>query len=121
MTRGRLLLSVIAIGVAAAVFYPRACSDVEVEAIVVEGGRVTVTNKTGTDWSDVEVWLNDHYRGQLRSLVAGQRLDIPIRTFVAGYGQNFDPRKQAPYGVEVTAKASDGTPVRLTWGQGRRR
>jgi hypothetical protein len=40
---------------------------------------------------------------------------------VAGGGQTFDPAKQFPYGVEVTAKREDGKPVTLTWGKGRRR
>ena len=88
---------------------------------MVEGSRVTVTNTTETAWTDVEIWLNDYYRGQVPQLAPGQRLDIPIRRFVAGFGQNFDPAKQAPYGLELTAKGADGKPVVLTWGQGRRR
>jgi hypothetical protein len=54
-------------------------------------------------------------------LLPGQRLDVPIGVFIAGWGQRFDPRKQSPFGVEVDAKGSDGKPVRLTWGKGRRR
>jgi hypothetical protein len=74
-----------------------------------------------TPWTDVEVWLNDRYRMQARELAPGQRLVMPTRGFVAGFGQLFDPDKQSPHGIEVTAKAGGGKPVRLTWGEGRRR
>jgi hypothetical protein len=98
-----------------------ACTAEEKHPIVVQVDRVTVINLTDTAWSDVEVWLNDHYRAQASSLLAGQRLDVPIGVFIAGFGQRFDPKKQSPFGIEVVAKGADGKPVRLIWGQGRRR
>jgi hypothetical protein len=117
----RLLLSSLLLGLVALFALPRACSDVKKQALVVEGNRVTVTNTTEAAWTDVEIWLNDHYRGQVRELAPGQRLDIPIRRFVAGRGQNFDPENQAPHGLELTAQGGDGKRVLLTWGEGRRR
>jgi len=117
----RLIFSGLAILAAAFVFYPRACSSVEKQSIIVDAGRITVVNLSDSRWTDVDVWLNDQYRGQARELAAGQRLDMPTRQFVAGWGQYFDPARQALYGVEVTAKGADGSPVRLSWGQGRRR
>jgi hypothetical protein len=98
-----------------------ACKGEERNPIIVGTDRITVINLTDTAWRDVEVWLNDHYRVQSRDLAAGQRLDIPIRVFVAAYGQHFDPKKQYPSGVEVDAMGSDGKPVKLVWGKGRRR
>jgi hypothetical protein len=121
MLRRRLLFTVLCLILAAAVFYPRACSDVEKQSIVVDERRITVVNLTETGWSELDVWLNDHYRAQATQLAPGQRLDMPTRLFVAGWGQHFDPSKQAPFGVEVTAKGADGKSVRLVWGQGRRR
>jgi hypothetical protein len=103
------------------VFIAGACKTEERHPVLVAQGRVTVVNLTGTAWSDVDVWLNDHYRVQARSLDPGQRLDIPIGVFIAGFGQRFDPKKQIPSGVEVDAKGADGKPVRLIWGKGRRR
>ncbi len=98
-----------------------ACSSEEPQPIVVRSDRISVMNMTGTTWTGVEVWLNDHYRVQAQTLLPEQRLDMPLDVFVAGFGQRFDPKKQSPFGVEVTAKGSDGKPVRLTWGKGRRR
>jgi len=117
----RLAFSLVVLALAGFLFFPRACSEVERQPITVQADRITITNLTGAAWSDVDVWLNDHYRGQVRQLAVGQQLDIPIRRMVAGRGQYFDPAKQSPYGVEVVATRADGKPVRLVWGQGRRR
>ena len=97
------------------------CSEEEKHPIVVTADRISVTNMTTATWTDVDVWLNDHYRAQARELLPGQRMDVPIGVFIAGFGQRFDVKKQAPAGIEVTARGSDGKPVRLTWGRGRRR
>ncbi len=98
-----------------------ACKSEERQPLVVARGRVTVINMTDTAWSDVDIWLNDHYRAQAPALAPGQRLDVPIGVFIAGFGQRFDAKKQVPFGLEVDAKGADGKPVRLTWGKGRRR
>jgi hypothetical protein len=103
------------------VLLPRACSEAVPQSIVVEVDRISVFNVTDAAWSDIEVWLNDHYRMQAGRLAAGQRLDLPTRSFAASLGQRFDPAKQSLRGVEVTARGADGKAVRLTWGDGRRR
>lgn len=121
MVRWRLLLLALAVLVGLLLFYPRTCSDVERQAIIVSPTQVTVANLTEVGWSNVEVWLNDQYRGQASSLAPGQRLEMPARGFVAGWGQYFDPVRQAPYGIDVTAKGADGRQIHLTWGKGRRR
>jgi hypothetical protein len=117
----RLAFPVIVLAVLGYFFVPRACSDVQRQSIIVESGRISVVNVSDDPWTDVDVWLNDHYRMQARALAPGQRLVMPTRAFVAGFGQLFDPAKQSPYGIEVTAMGGDGKPVRLTWGERRRR
>jgi hypothetical protein len=91
------------------------------DAIVVAENRITIENQTRQRWTQVEVWLNDHYRVVAPALEAGGRLDVPLDTFVAGYGQRFDRRRQSPFGIEVTARTESGAEVRLVWGKGRRR
>jgi hypothetical protein len=98
-----------------------ACDKEEPRPVRVGTDRVTVINLTNMAWRDVNVWLNDHYRVQQRDLAPGQRLEIPLRVFVAAFGQKFDPKKQIPSGIEVDAVAADGTPVKIVWGKGRRR
>lgn len=90
-------------------------------AIEVQDRAVQVRNQSGEAWSNVEVWLNDHYRVTTRLLEAGGRLEIPLDTFVAAYGRRFDRRRQAPFGIEVTARTASGEDVTLSWGKGRRR
>jgi len=89
--------------------------------IVIERHQVTVENQTRHRWSNVEIWLNDHYRVTARTLEPGGRLIVPLDTFVAGFGQRFDRRRQAPFGIEVTARTDAGETIRLEWGKGRRR
>lgn len=72
-------------------------------------------------WTGVEVWVNDHYRVTSPALARRGRLVAPLDTFVAGFGQRFDPRRQRVRGIEVTARTASGAPVRLVWGTGRRR
>lgn len=82
---------------------------------------MSVENQTGERWTDIEVWMNDHYRVTARGLEPGGRLVVPLDAFVAGFGQRFDRRRQAVFGIEVTARAASGRDVRLVWGKGRRR
>jgi hypothetical protein len=80
-----------------------------------------VENQTAALWSDVEVWVNDHFRGVAPKLLAGQRLVVPLDGLVAAFGQRFDRHRQSVFGVLVTARSSDGQTVRMTWGKVNRR
>jgi hypothetical protein len=95
-----------------------ACREVP-DPIQVDGGQLVVQNQTAQEWSSIEIWVNNHYRVQYPRLRAGQRLIVPFDTFVSGWGQRFDRRKQYAQGIELTAKSSDGRDVRLVWGKGR--
>lgn len=92
----------------------------EVDPLRVEERRVLVENRTSADWSDVEIWVNDHYRATVATLAAGGRLVAPLDGFVAGFGQRFDPNHRVT-GIEVTARTATGEPITMTWGEGRRR
>ena len=120
MRLSRLVLLGVLVVVVVGTLFSRRCGDDTRRAITVEEARVVVTNLTDQAWSDVDVWLNTWYRAQAPALAPGQRLEIPLRVFVAGYGQHFDSSVRAPVGIEVTAKAADGSPVKLTWGEGKR-
>ena len=82
---------------------------------------IIVVNRTKDEWRGVEVWLNDHYRVTKPSMPPGERFGIPFKSFVAGFGQRFDPARQIVRGVEVTATTPGGAPVKLDWGNGRQR
>lgn len=119
----RLSRLVLVAAVAAVLLYSlafRSCGEDNRRPIRVEENRVVITNMTDDEWTGVEVWVDRWYRAQAPALAPGQRLDIPLRVFVAGYGQHFDPARRAPTGIEVNARAPDGSAVRLTWGEGRK-
>jgi hypothetical protein len=96
-----------------------ACSEPR-EPIVVQRTALILDNQSSSEWTGIEIWVNDHYRVTYSALAPGGRLNVPLSSFVAGFGQRF-PIGTNVFGVEVTAKASGGEPVRLIWGKGRRR
>lgn len=83
--------------------------------------RIIVTNTSDEEWRDIEVWVNHHYRAVATTLGPKGRMTAPLGEFVAGFGQRFDPARQKVVGVEVTATTASGQPVKLTWGEGRKR
>jgi hypothetical protein len=97
------------------------CSSDPPHPVRVDGQTVIVENRSPEAWEHVEIWLNDHYRVTRSRMPAGERFDVPLNTFVAGFGQRFVPGRQVVKGIEVTATASSGQAVRLVWGDGRRR
>ncbi len=97
-----------------------ACSRETPQPIVVRDIEVIVQNQTTADWTGVEVWVNDHFRGVAPALNATQQLVVPLSGLVGPYGQRFDVRRQPVFGVLVKARSADGHDVRLTWGKVRR-
>lgn len=90
------------------------------ERLTIDGRAIALYNDSGETWSGVEIWVNDHYRVTRDVVAPGERFDVPLETFVAGFGQRFR-RDQPVTGIEVTATDAGGDPVRIVWGTGRRR
>jgi hypothetical protein len=124
MTRPRpgrrlLLLLPVALAIAAGAI---SCSREEPPpSIRVREADLIVQNQTSAPWVHVEVWVNDHFGGVASSLAPGQQLTVPFNALQGAYGRRFDRSRQAVFGVLVTARSADGTSVRLTWGNVRRR
>jgi len=115
----RLVLPVVLAAVAAAAI---SCSaDEPPPAIRVREADLIIQNQTNAAWSNVEIWVNDHFHGAAPSMQPTQQMVVPLDALQAAYGQRFDRTRQAVFGVLVTARSNDGTPVRLTWGNVRRR
>jgi hypothetical protein len=107
----RILTVVLLVGLSAL----GACRREKPVPIAVEDRVVKVHNLTSDRWTEVRIWLNDHYLAGTPVLEPDGRLTVQQRDFVAGLGQKFDPSRQSPYGVLVTAKSPSGD-VRLIWG-----
>jgi hypothetical protein len=106
---GRLVIAALAV-------CATACGGEKPGPVVVEDRVVRVHNESREQWTDVRIWLNDHYVAGTNVLEPDARLTVQQRDFVAGLGQKFDPSRQSPYGVLVTAKSPSGD-VKLVWGQ----
>ena len=96
-----------------------ACSPAP-ERLSLEGRTIRVYNDSGEPWNDVEIWVNDHYRVTRDTIAPAERFVVPLETFVAGFGQRFGQHQHVT-GIEVTATDGSGDPVRIVWGNGRRR
>lgn len=95
-----------------------ACSDRR-DPIIVEGGMLMLENQTSSEWRNVVITVNDHFRGGAPSMAAGSRMSAPLGDFMTGFGQKFDRGRMSVVKVEVTARDESGNPVRLEW-NGRR-
>ena len=87
--------------------------------IRVEGERLIVENETPQPWHDVTVTVNAYYRGAMKRLESGGRLEAPLGNFETGLGHRFDVAHEQVMRVEVRATDGAGNPVVLNWEQGR--
>jgi hypothetical protein len=90
------------------------CSS-EPEPIAIEGGTITVQNRTGREWRNVRITVNDHFTGGAPRLAADGRLNAPLSQFQTGHGQKFNLARQVVTTIEVTATDAAGQTVRLAW------
>jgi hypothetical protein len=84
-----------------------------VEPLVLDGNLLTVSNGTGEEWRDVEIRLNRQFRVTTPSILPGQRVQAPLDTFVAGYGQRFNFKRMQIADLRLTAKRPNGQPIEL--------
>ena len=110
MTLVRALL-----GVAVAIMVASCSSGVQPHPMQLDGGILTVDNRTEHDWRDVEIWLNQYYRATPEVIRAKSRFTVPLRVFVSGWGQTFPYGKQQIWDIKLTARQPDGTPVELSF------
>jgi hypothetical protein len=89
------------------------CYKAPLEPLRLDGNMLTVDNQTSTDWNDVEIWVNTHYRVITKSVPAHSRFQAPLDTFVEGFGHRFDFKRQQVRDVRMNAKLPDGKPIEL--------
>ena len=83
--------------------------------ISLDDGTVVVLNQTKAEWRNVVITVNDHFRGGAPSLPPGGRMAAPLAQFQTAFGQHYDRRSQSVAKIELTATASDGSAVALSW------
>lgn len=84
--------------------------------IAIEGQVIHVRNLTGSDWTDVRIWVNEHYVGTAQAIPAGGFVREPASRFVASQGQPFDIVRTPVTSVVVLATDEQGERVRIVWG-----
>jgi hypothetical protein len=89
------------------------CTKAAPDPLQLDRNRLTVDNRSSSDWNNVEIWLNTQYRVTTSSIPAHSRFQVPLDTFVAGFGQRFDFRRAQVVDLRLTAKLPDGTPLQL--------
>jgi hypothetical protein len=84
-----------------------------VEPLKLDGNMLTVDNRSSSDWNDVVILLNRNHSVRAASIPAGGRLQVPLDTFVAGFGQRFNYRRTQITDLRLKARLADGTPLEL--------
>ena len=90
------------------------CSKPVIEPIQLERGMITVNNRTAEPWTSVEIWINQNFRVTTGSIAPDGQFQVPVNSFVAGYGQRFDFARMQIKDVRLTAKTPDGHAVEHT-------
>jgi hypothetical protein len=103
-----------AVGLAIVLACAVACSSKPpIQPLVLDGGRLTVNNRSDVEWSKIEIWLNRYFRVTWASLPPGGRLDVQLDSFVSGYGHKFDRRRIQIRDLRLTAVLPDGKPLEI--------
>jgi hypothetical protein len=89
------------------------CAKPPAEPLRLEGNMLTVDNRTSSDWTQVEIWLNTYYRVTTAAIPAGGRFQAPLDVFVAGFGQRFDFHRMQVRELRFTAKLPGGEPLEI--------
>jgi hypothetical protein len=84
-----------------------------IEPLKLDGNMLTIDNRSANDWTGVEIWLNRNHSVRMASIPAGGRVQVPLDTFVAGFGQRFNYRRTQITDLRLKATLPDGTPVEV--------
>jgi hypothetical protein len=79
-----------------------------VEPLQLKGDLLTIENRSGQDWSSVQVTLNTFYRVATSSIANGGKAQARLDSFVDNYNRKFDPGRTSTRNFHLTAKLPDG-------------
>jgi hypothetical protein len=88
-----------------------ACSKPAAEPLRLDRGMLTVDNQSASDWTNVEIWVNQYFRATAPVIAAHGRFQAPLNGFVSGYGQRFDFTRMQVRDLRLSAKTANGEPV----------
>lgn len=109
-----VMLRALVVAAALAAVVGTACSKPTVDPLQLDRGILTVSNTTSDSWSNVEIWINQQFRVTVPSIAANSRFQVPLNSFVEGFGRRFDFSRMQIRDLRLMAKTSGGAPVELT-------
>jgi hypothetical protein len=89
------------------------CSKTPIDPLELDRGILTVSNTTPETWTNVEIWVNQQFRVTVPSIAAGSRFQVPLNSFVEGFGRRFEFSRMQIRDLRLIAKTSGGRPVEL--------
>src|SRR5262245_53885726 len=101
------------LAIVAAAVLSAACYKPPPETLTLNGSMLTIDNHSADEWSNVEVWLNTHFRITTKSIPPRGRLQSPLNYFVAGFGQHFDYNRMQIRDLRLTATLPDGKRIEI--------
>jgi hypothetical protein len=81
------------------------------EVLTLDRGRLTVNNRTGEEWRNVEIWVNNYYRVVVPSIAPHGVFQVQLDSFISGYGQRFDYRRAQITDLRLSARRPNGEPL----------
>ena len=66
------------------------CVDIPPDPLQLDGGMLTVDNRTSSDWQDVEIWINQYFRVAVPKIAAKSRFQVPLNAFPALHNYTFN-------------------------------
>lgn len=87
------------------------CARTPVDPLQLDRGLLTVTNDSDEAWTNVEIWINQQFRVTVPSIDAHSRFQVPLGSFVEGFGRRFDRGRMPLNSLRLTAKTPGGAPV----------
>ena len=99
---------------AGAIVVAAACSSRPAgEPLQLDGNLLTVDNRSSSEWTGVELWLNTYYRVTTDSIPPKGRFQTSLDNFVAGFGQRFEFRRMQIHDLRLVARLPDGKPIEI--------
>jgi len=89
------------------------CSKAPIDPLELDRGILTVSNTTPETWTNVEIWVNQQFRVTVPSIAAQSRFQVPLNSFVEGFGRRFEFSRMQIRDLRLIAKTSGGRPVEL--------
>jgi hypothetical protein len=104
----RLLIVGVLMGLVSVTFLAGCSHPVNLgDSVAFINGNIVLTNKTTTDWTKVQLLLNEAYTYSLPQVKSQQTISIPANEFVYN-GKPFDTSNERPWIIKISCNLGNG-------------